>query len=131
MDVALARRAQARKLGVDALETWEEQLAALDAVVQIADLQEAIHARRTMRCNVDAMLSAYAAGDLEAMGKLLGAAKSEALLTARNRKWLPQLERYLADGGGFVAVGVSHLAGPQGLPALLAAAGYTVARAGP
>jgi hypothetical protein len=128
MDVALARRARARGLPVDALETWEEQLTALDATVTIAELTEAIRARRTMRCQVEAVIAAYGAGDLAAMGQLLGAAQARTLLTARNHRWLPQLERYLAAGGAFAAVGVSHLAGEQGLPALLARAGYAVER---
>lgn len=131
MDVALATRARERKIPVDALETWEEQLTALDAAVTLADLQQAIHERKTMQCSIDRLLAAYAAGDLDAMGQLLGVAQSETLLAARNRKWLPALERYLAARGAFVAVGVSHLAGAAGLPALLARAGYTVERARP
>ncbi len=131
MDVALARRARAREIPVDALETWEEQLTALDAAVKIADLQQAIHERKAMRCSVERMLAAYAAGDLDAMGRLLGAAQSETLLAARNRRWLPRLEGYLAARGAFVAVGVSHMAGEQGLPALLAGAGFVVERSRP
>lgn len=131
MDVALAKRARARAIPVDALETWHEQLTALDAAVTIVDLQQAIRARGAMRCSVDQILVAYAAGDLAAMGQLLGVRQSETLLAARNRAWLPQLERYLAGRGAFVAVGVSHLAGEQGLPAMLARAGYTVERAPP
>ncbi|HWO18137.1 MAG TPA: TraB/GumN family protein [Kofleriaceae bacterium] len=131
MDVALARRARERKLPVDALETWAEQLTALDAAVTLADLQQAIRERAAVRCSVERILAAYAAGDLDAMGRLLGGAQSETLLAARNRKWLPQLERYLAARGAFVAVGVSHMAGAEGLPALLARAGYAVERAPP
>jgi uncharacterized protein len=131
MDVALAQRARARAIPVDALESWREQLTALDAAVKLADLQQAIRERRAMRCSIARMLAAYAAGDLDAMGRLLGATQAETLLAARNRRWLPQLERYLAARGAFVAVGVSHMAGPGGLPALLAGAGYTVERAPP
>jgi uncharacterized protein YbaP (TraB family) len=129
MDVALAKRARQRKMAVDALETWEEQLTALDGVVTIADLQQAIRARKTMRCSIEHLLGAYAAGDLDAMGRLLGVQQSKVLLAERNRKWLPRIERYLAAEGAFVAVGVSHMAGEQGLPALLERAGYRVVRA--
>jgi uncharacterized protein len=131
MDVALAQRARARKLPVDALESWDTQLTALDSAVTAADLAQAIHERRTMRCSVDRTLVAYASGDLDVMQRLLGGEQAEKLLAARNRQWLPQLERYLASGGAFVAVGVSHLAGDSGLPAMLARAGYTVARTAP
>lgn len=129
MDTALAERARERAIPVDALETWRAQLTALDAAVTIADLQQAIRARKTMRCSVSHTLAAYAAGDLAAMGELLGASQSQTLLAARNRQWLPRLEGYLASRGAFVAVGVSHMAGPDGLPALLARAGYSVERA--
>lgn len=129
MDVALASLARARKLEVDALETWREQLTALDAAVGLADLQQAIRERRTMQCSISRLIAAYAAGDLDAMGAMLGTPQSQQLVVRRNRRWLPQLERYLASTGAFVAVGVSHLAGDEGLPAMLARAGYTVERA--
>lgn len=53
----------------------------------------------------------------------------DALLTRRNLLWLQRLEA-LMDGGAkpFVAVGAAHLAGNDGLPALLAMEGYKVTR---
>jgi uncharacterized protein YbaP (TraB family) len=130
MDFALAERARDRKIAVEQLENWDEQLAALDAAVKITDLVETIRVRGEIRCEVARVLAAYDAGDLDAMGRLLPGDKSAGLLDARNAKWLPAIERYLENGGAFVAVGVSHMAGDAGLPAVLERAGYTVTRSG-
>jgi uncharacterized protein YbaP (TraB family) len=131
MDVLLAKRAQELAMPVDALEKWEDQLAALKSVVDVDDLKVAIHARHTMTCDFERMRAAYGAGDTRTMEALLVVPKTQAtMLDARNAKWLPKIEAYFARGGAFVAVGLGHLLGAQGLPALLERAGYTVERVG-
>jgi uncharacterized protein YbaP (TraB family) len=129
MDILLVERASERSMPVDALERWEDQLAMLSKTVKIADLVEAIHARATMHCDHGRLRASYAAGDTEAMTALLVVpAHAEQMLYVRNRAWLPTVERYLAGDGAFVAVGLGHLLGEQGLPSLLARAGYRVER---
>lgn len=129
MDSELADRARELAKPVEALETWQDQLAMLDRAVGIPDLQEAIHARKTMRCDLTRMLGAYRAGDLVTMQALLVVPRTEAtLLTARNRAWFPQIEKQFAQGGAFVAVGLGHLLGDNGLVIMLQHAGYTVER---
>jgi uncharacterized protein YbaP (TraB family) len=52
-----------------------------------------------------------------------------ALFTGRNRSWSARIAAMLARGEHpFVAVGAAHMAGADGLPAMLAAAGYRVTR---
>lgn len=128
MDVLIAEHARDRGLPVLALETWDEQLALLAGAVTVDDLAQAIRARRQMRCQLVNARAAYAAGELPVMEQVFGVDRSGTLLAPRNRAWLPKLEAYLADGGGFVAVGIGHLVGADGLPALFAAAGYRVER---
>ena len=129
MDGDLAKRARAKDLPVDALETWRDQLTALDASVSLDDLREVIHQRRDVRCALSQMRVIYDAGDLDDMTKLLIVPRTaDTLVWARNRAWMPKLEGYLASSGGFVAVGLAHLIGDNGLPAMLARAGYTVTR---
>jgi len=127
MDEALAERARSREMPVDHLETWESQLAELVRTVGVPDLVEAIHARGTMRCDLARNRGFYRSGDLVAMERIFGASA----MLARHRNWLPAIERYLAPGGdgAFVAVGIGHLVGDGGLPALLTGAGYRVERA--
>ena len=128
MDDELARRAHDHHQAVAHLETWREQLTALDGVVGIDDLRETIHARKAMRCELAELRATYEAGDVAAMTPLLIVPKvAPALIWARNERWLPVLE-HLAEHGGFVAVGLGHLIGEHGLPELLAHAGYTVTR---
>ncbi|HEY5921348.1 MAG TPA: TraB/GumN family protein [Kofleriaceae bacterium] len=129
MDTQLAEKAGEAGKPVEALEQWEEQLALLDNAVGVADLQEAIRARKTMKCDLARMINAYRAGDTETMQALLVIPRTrDTLLTPRNKKWLPAIEKQFAQGGAFVAVGLGHLLGDAGLVALLKQAGYTVER---
>jgi len=130
MDVEITERAEDRDVPIDALEEWEVQLKMLSSVVKLSDLREAIHARKTLHCDHARMRASYISGDAEAMTALLVVpAHAEELLYVRNRAWLPALVKYLDGDGAFVAVGLGHLLGEQGLPALLAKAGYVVTRA--
>ena len=53
----------------------------------------------------------------------------DALLVGRNHAWMTKLTGLLIRGSHpFVAVGLAHLVGSDGLPALLTAQGYTVTR---
>lgn len=52
-----------------------------------------------------------------------------ALFTGRNRSWSAKIVQAVGAGRQpFVAVGAAHMAGPQGLPAMLAARGFKVTR---
>ncbi|MAW98848.1 MAG: polysaccharide biosynthesis protein GumN [Sphingomonas sp.] len=82
-----------------------------------------------------AAFSAWAAGDTAALERaadslFTGApGLKSALLTKRNARWSRWIEqRMQRPGTALVAVGAGHLAGPDGLPALLAAQGYSVTR---
>ncbi|PCJ26848.1 MAG: hypothetical protein COA96_04265 [SAR86 cluster bacterium] len=53
----------------------------------------------------------------------------EAILSGRNRSWIPILEQHLtSDAVEFVLAGVSHFAGPDNVIQLLEELGYTVER---
>ncbi len=128
MDVALADRAHALGLPIDPLESWDEQLATLQATVTPADLSEAIHARSEMACELDQLRADYDAGDVVRLTARLRVPKAAALITTRNARWLPKLAAYFTGDGAFVAVGAGHLLGDDGLLATLAKQGYSVER---
>ena len=76
---------------------------------------------------------AWAAGDTDSIASYVADMKVEApllyktLMTDRNTAWMPALERMMeTEKRVVVIVGAAHMAGPDGLPALLRAAGYTV-----
>lgn len=75
----------------------------------------------------------WKSGDMAALEKLVAGFKQESptlyerLLAARNRMWMPRLEKMFGeDTTHLVIVGVAHMAGPDGLLNLLKARGYAV-----
>ena len=103
-----------------------DQRAMLDAVLLEADGREV---------QLKDLQQAWARGDMELIARVTdedfakAPALREALLVGRNRAWVGKLEAMLRGGARpFVAVGAAHLAGTDGLPAMLAARGWKVTR---
>jgi uncharacterized protein YbaP (TraB family) len=126
LDVAVVERAKQHGLPVEHLETWEEQLPQVADAVGIPDLIEAIDARKEMRCDLARNRAAYAAGDEAWMMRTFQTERTKPLIGPRNARWQPAIEAHLKAKGAFVAVGIGHLLGDGGLPAMLARAGYRV-----
>ena len=144
IDLALIRAARARGTPVHALETAALQL---DSLLSRTDAE--------LRSGLDATLTALERGEVRPMMARLAQlwadgrddelaryadwcacaetpddrARLARLLDGRNPGLADGIERLHADGRAvFAAVGSLHLVGPAGLPALLAARGFTVAR---
>lgn len=125
MDVALTDRASRKHLPIDALESWDEQMTALDKSVTPKDLSDLIHERRTLACSQEQLHIAYLVRDTATLEKVL--AGRDPLLRDRNRMWLPKLEGYVTSAGTtFVAVGLGHMLGPDSVVAMLKAEGFDV-----
>ncbi len=120
------------------LESFDEQLGFLDGLppeMQHATLLQTLAEVSEIETEMQAMLAAWQAGDTDALARqryALGRdypGLDERLVYERNTRWAVQLESLL-DGGDDVllVVGALHLAGPRGLPALLAQRGFEVRR---
>ena len=121
---------------VEGLESFEEQYAVFDRLppARQARLLTALAAEADSHAE-DQRVIAWLTGDIAALereasvGILADPELREALQLSRNRAWAGRVAALL-DGGErpFVAVGAAHMWGEEGLPALLAARGYTVRR---
>ena len=123
---------------VEEFEGAAAQLAIFDHLpepAQRALLVAAIERPGDNQANLRKLEQAWAHGDLALVDAETNAnflhnpELRTALLTQRNDAWLARLVSELRQGAHpFVAVGLAHLAGKDGLPALLAARGYKVTR---
>jgi uncharacterized protein YbaP (TraB family) len=120
------------------LEGREAQLAIFDRLPEAEqrDLLAAVIADAARGRNESADLAAaWRKGDMAALaaetdrGMLADPELREALFTGRNRRWTARILASMAEGHRpFVAVGAAHMAGRDGLPAMLRKAGCKVAR---
>lgn len=120
------------------LEGVEKQLSIFDALPESdqRDLLEAVITdSRAPGSESRKLVDAWRTGDMETIeretekGMLADPELRDALLTGRNAQWAKAVASAFKSGQSpFVAVGAAHMAGPEGLPALLATQGYTVTR---
>jgi uncharacterized protein YbaP (TraB family) len=144
-DLVMTREARGQAKTVRTFETLEDQarlFASLPESSEVSYLTEVIRERSTrrqpaLRPSPDDLQSAWLDGDMTRLGaRLAGDLKRanpglyEALLKRRNRAWADALAREMVQGSGveLVNVGALHMVGEDGLPALMAARGYSVTR---
>lgn len=140
MDARLYHQALESGLPVSGLETPMEQLAVFDDMsprLQQAFLRDAVRNRAQVEVQYERMVNAYLSRDLEAL-RQFAETDSESLdpevarwfdrqvLQSRNRRMFERLLQEFDRGQAFVAVGALHLAGEQGLLALLGRAGFSI-----
>ena len=151
----LAERAQSAQEAIATIVTlWEDRAVSLDGELQqlatqrgmvqvgldeqaepalapdparddrrLRELLDSNLTRDGLKATTEAGLRSYCTTGSSKQG---AAPELDQLDAERNRAWMPLLDHRLARGGAFVAVGSNHLVGPDALPALLRARGYTV-----
>ncbi len=135
-DWLIAQAAKARGLEPTPLESPAEvevQRKAVPEQIYVALLYDAL--RPEGDTVVGRTVEALNVGDYEAVNEIVSSTARtpeqaqtyyDIMVAQRNRIWMPRLAALVDDGDAVVVVGADHLAGPQGLVALLEAQGYRV-----
>lgn len=132
----LKARAGARGMAVSGFETPDEQirmLAGFPEEGQVAFLRRALETFDSAPTDVDLMVEAWAAGDVDALRAVVvdplraTPLLYDALLVRRNTRWADQIQTLLEGSGTvFIAVGAMHLAGDDSVQAILGRRGVPV-----
>ncbi|MEZ4972544.1 MAG: TraB/GumN family protein [Cyclobacteriaceae bacterium] len=134
-DIELLKMAKDYNLDTYSLEGIEREAQAFDAFPveeQIKALMHSVENFEMQKSEYKKLEAAYTRGDIDEVFEysLHPFENNETFIEEfyfkRNQEWLPKLERMFADRQAFVAVGVTHLEGDQGLLALLKEKGYTL-----
>jgi uncharacterized protein YbaP (TraB family) len=132
----LIRRARANDKAISGLETFREHAEIIsglsDRQAELALLETFIPQASGTASNGQ-ILQAWRRGDVDALTRFEVEgfrdipSVRERLIEARNRNWVPKIERYLRSGQTyFVVAGAAHMGGPEGVIALLRRRGYQV-----
>ena len=133
----LKARAQAAGMTVSGFETPDEQirmLAGFPEEGQLAYLRRSLDEFGAAQTEVDRLVEAWAAGDVETVRALAVDPMRDTpllydvLLVRRNTHWADQIETLLEGSGtAFIAVGALHLAGEDSVQQILLGRGVEVA----
>ena len=136
IDQYFYRKVKNENKEVDGLETLEFQIDLFDGMperTQEMMLVQTLKDISTMEKEVEAIIKAWASGDVKAMESALLQSMREypevyqRLVSDRNRGWIPKIESYLSQSENYlIVVGAGHLAGKDSIIEMLKAKGYSV-----
>lgn len=134
-DIELLKIANQNNVAAYSLESIDRESEALNKFSidgQAKALMHSVANFKTQKDEFQKLMKDYPDGDLEEIFTFtLHPFESnpvfvEEFYNKRNAEWLPKIEKMLHEETAFVTVGVSHLEGNKGLPALLKSKGYTL-----
>lgn len=136
VDRYLTERAKRSGKSTGGLETLEFQLGLFDGMPrrdQEMMLRETLKEMDRLDQGVEQIVQLWLKGDVGSLEEWLLAGMREypevyaKVIVERNRRWLPQIEKMIAQGeNAMVVVGAAHLVGREGVIELLKQLGYTV-----
>jgi uncharacterized protein YbaP (TraB family) len=134
-ELRLEMIAKKNGLQIAGLETVEEQMAIFDKIPnsEQAEMIMATVRGQNSETETNRLIELYLAQDIDALAKTITESEGsgfsnfeEDFLTARNKRWIPLIQKAIRKNTCFIAVGAGHLGGPEGVIQLLREAGYTV-----
>lgn len=134
-EMEFMQMAESKSKTVGGLETLAYQMSVFDSIPyaeQATMLVEAIKSGAEGNDEFDEMIRLYKSQDINAMANMFETepgsdSKFESvLLEDRNQNWIPIMEKLIREKTTFFAVGAGHLAGEEGVIALMRKAGYKV-----
>jgi uncharacterized protein YbaP (TraB family) len=136
VDRYLAERAKRSGKSTGGLESLEFQIGLLDGLSrrdQEMMLRETLKELDQLDKGVEQLVQSWMKGEVGSVEEWLLAGMREypevyaKVIVERNRRWLPQIEKMIAQGeNAMVIVGAAHLVGREGVIELLKQLGYTV-----
>ncbi len=149
LDKRLIARAEAQGIAVRALEPWDTALGIFDAMpadAQISMIRSTLALEGTAEDYMETLSAAYFAEESRLIWEFMRdvsyrlpgetrdkvdrefAETEEALMSSRNRAWIPVIEAAAAEGPVVAAFGALHLSGQDGVLALLERDGWKLER---
>jgi hypothetical protein len=149
LDKRLIDLAETRGIAVRALEPWDTALRIFDDMpqdAQISMIRSTLALEDQAEDHMATLTAAYFAEESRLIWEFLRdisyglpgmtraavdsefAAMEEALMSSRNRAWIPVIEQAAAQGPVFAAFGSLHLSGREGVLALMERDGWTLER---
>jgi len=134
-DIELLKIAKAAKLKTYSLESIQREAQAIQKYPMADQVKALLHSVdnfETQKKEFQALMLDYPQGDLDEIYKYtLHPVENnpifiEEFYTKRNKEWMPKIEKILRDQPAFIAIGISHLEGENGILNLLKQKGYTL-----
>ena len=133
-EMEFASMAEGSNKETGGLETIDYQIGIFDGIPykdQAQMLLDAISSDNPDGEEFQELINLYKEQDVEGLYKMMQgdetvAEYEDALLTTRNKNWIPIMSDMMSKDVTFFAVGAGHLGGPQGVINLLREEGYTL-----
>ena len=134
LDLHFFQRAKKAGMETGSLETVEVQMALMEKLGSDKLVRQALRELDIMESELEAMIRAWKAGDLEALAQSIGEMKDDAdiydaVFSKRNEAWVKQIIPMMKQQQDYlIVVGAGHLVGEGNVIELLEAAGHSLER---